>query len=82
MAALLLFLCAVLFGTVLFVRFLCYFDMSVSLGDFASAEATGALPLDPATFVKVDETFIFLAVLTNLLQCYSRELLERFILLK
>ena len=40
--------------------FLCYFDITVSLGDFASAEATGALPLDPATFEKVDETFDFL----------------------
>ena len=34
--------------------------MCGALGDFASAEATGALPLDPAAFEKAGETFIFL----------------------
>ncbi|MCI7352167.1 MAG: hypothetical protein MSH60_15665, partial [Ruminococcus sp.] len=32
--------------------FFCYIFLSAAFGDFASAEATGALPLDPAAFRK------------------------------
>ena len=41
----------------------CYFVCG-ALGDFASAEATGALPLDPAAFEKAGETFAFGAAAT------------------
>ena len=69
--ALLLFLCAVLFLAVAFVRF-----TVAKLGLLAAGKgfrslrrATGALPLDPATFEKVDETFSFFAFLL-LLFCF------------
>ena len=60
---LLLLLCAVLFGAVAFVRFTVAKLLLLATGKgFRSLRrATGALPLDPATFEKVDETFfIFL----------------------
>ncbi len=52
--ALLLFLCAVLLGVVAFVRFTVGDVWTISDWErsFASAEATGALPLDPAAFRK------------------------------
>ncbi|MCI7350116.1 MAG: hypothetical protein MSH60_05095 [Ruminococcus sp.] len=67
------FVCVRCFLAVEFVRFSGTSFLTVSFGDFASAEATGALPLDPATFEKVDETFIFLLLKSR--RDFSRRLI-------
>ena len=61
-------LCAVLFVPIC-LCFFRYIFLSAAFGDFASAEATGALPLDPAAFEKAGETFILFVLQTLLLLC-------------